>query len=47
MAKTHNHNNNHFTGKKKGIKTVMKKVVRPKKKPHTNKYSKYSLVDNK
>lgn len=39
MIKGHTHNNNHFTGKKKGIKTLQKRVVRPKQKPHINKYA--------
>ena len=37
-------NSNHFTGKKKVIKTVRKRVVREKQQPHKNKYEKYSKV---
>ena len=37
-------NSNHFTGKKKAVKTVIKKVVRDKQKPHKNKYERYSKV---
>lgn len=38
MKGGHVHNSQHFTGKKKGIKCLKKKVVRKKQEPHKNKY---------
>ena len=43
MGKTHNANCNHFTGKKKKIR-VRKKMFKPKR-PHVNKYAKYSKIE--
>lgn len=37
-------NCNHFTGKRKGIKNSVKRVVRPKQEYHKNKYAKYSKI---
>lgn len=45
-VKKFNSNCNHFTGKKHGIKTVRKRVVRSKQEPHKNKYVRYSKCEN-
>ena len=45
MGKTHNANCNHFTGKKKKIR-VRKKVLKTKK-PHINKYARYSKTEGR
>lgn len=38
-------NCSHFTGKKKGIKTAKRRVVREKQTPHKNKYEKFSNIN--
>lgn len=38
MKGGYSHNSNHFTGKKKGIKTVMKKKKPKQKTAHKDKY---------
>ena len=43
-GRSFNSNCNHFTGKKHGIKTVKKKVVRHSQEPHKNKYVKFSKI---